>query len=125
MRRGIESDSYRAVPGAFRLRDFRPDALPRGMTNTRGAELLENNVGRLRELQEQLYADGRWSLLVILQGMDTAGKDSAIKRVFSGLNPQGCARAAWRERRGHPGRGRDGRSRSNVRRSVQISLRHP
>jgi PPK2 family polyphosphate:nucleotide phosphotransferase len=91
MRRGIESDSYRAVPGAFRLRDFRPDALPRGMTNTRGAELLENNVGRLRELQEQLYADGRWSLLVILQGMDTAGKDSAIKRVFSGLNPQGCA----------------------------------
>jgi PPK2 family polyphosphate:nucleotide phosphotransferase len=60
------------------------------MTVERAEALLQENVLRLRELQERLYADGRWSLLVVMQGMDTAGKDSAIKRVFSGLNPQGC-----------------------------------
>jgi len=53
-------------------------------------ELLELNSKKLSELQEVLYADGRWSVLVIFQGMDGSGKDSCIKRIFSGINPQGC-----------------------------------
>ncbi len=46
-------------------------------------------IERFGELQEKLYADDRYSLLIIVQGMDTAGKDSTIKRVTSGVNPQG------------------------------------
>jgi PPK2 family polyphosphate:nucleotide phosphotransferase len=48
------------------------------------------NCARLGEFQHLLYADGRRALLVVLQGMDTAGKDGAIRRVFSDVNPQGC-----------------------------------
>ena len=53
-------------------------------------KLLEQSIDLLREMQEKLYAQDRWSLLLILQGMDTAGKDSTIKHVMSGINPQGC-----------------------------------
>jgi PPK2 family polyphosphate:nucleotide phosphotransferase len=52
--------------------------------------LLEQGVQQLRELQEKLYAHDRYSLLVILQAMDAAGKDSTIEHVMSGVNPQGC-----------------------------------
>jgi PPK2 family polyphosphate:nucleotide phosphotransferase len=86
----IDLDDYRAAGRRFRLRDHDPAHLPKGMTSERGEQLLEADILRLRHLQELLYADGRWSLLLVLQGMDTAGKDSAIKRVFAGLNPQGC-----------------------------------
>lgn len=55
-----------------------------------GKEVIEANRKRLSDLQERLYAQDRWSLLLIFQGMDAAGKDSAIKSVFEGVNPQGC-----------------------------------
>jgi PPK2 family polyphosphate:nucleotide phosphotransferase len=53
-------------------------------------ELLADHIAALSRLQEKLYAQDRWSVLLILQGMDAAGKDSAIKHVMSGVNPQGC-----------------------------------
>jgi PPK2 family polyphosphate:nucleotide phosphotransferase len=53
-------------------------------------ELLDDHLDELRALQDRLYADRRKSLLVIFQGMDASGKDSAIKHVMSGINPQGC-----------------------------------
>jgi PPK2 family polyphosphate:nucleotide phosphotransferase len=53
-------------------------------------EALEKGVARLGELQERLYAQNRWSVLIILQAMDAAGKDSTIEHVMSGVNPQGC-----------------------------------
>jgi PPK2 family polyphosphate:nucleotide phosphotransferase len=53
-------------------------------------ELLETGVKRLAALQQRLYADDRWAILIVLQGIDTAGKDGVIKHVMSGLNPQGC-----------------------------------
>jgi PPK2 family polyphosphate:nucleotide phosphotransferase len=53
-------------------------------------ELLRKGVARLHEDQEKLYAQDRWSLLLIFQAMDAAGKDGAIKHVMSGVNPQGC-----------------------------------
>ena len=55
-----------------------------------GEELLAAAVKQLSELQERLYAQGRWAVLAILQGLDTAGKDGVIKYVLSGINPQGC-----------------------------------
>ncbi|MFZ4930042.1 polyphosphate kinase 2 family protein [Chryseobacterium sp. Mn2064] len=60
------------------------------LTKDEGAELLIQEKEKLRELQEKLYADGSQSLLVVLQAMDAAGKDSMIEHVFGGVNPQGC-----------------------------------
>jgi PPK2 family polyphosphate:nucleotide phosphotransferase len=59
-------------------------------SKSHGEKLLDKSLDLLREMQEKLYAQDRWSLLLILQGMDTAGKDSTIKHVMSGVNPQGC-----------------------------------
>ena len=55
------------------------------------------NRKRLSDLQEKLYAQDRWSLLLIFQGMDAAGKDSAIKSVFDGVNPQGCEVTSFKQ----------------------------
>jgi PPK2 family polyphosphate:nucleotide phosphotransferase len=55
-----------------------------------GEKMLADDVERLRELQERLYARRQWSLLIVLQGMDAAGKDSIVSHVMSGVNPQGC-----------------------------------
>jgi PPK2 family polyphosphate:nucleotide phosphotransferase len=54
------------------------------------ASMLADDVKRLSDLQERLYAAGRWAVLIVLQGMDAAGKDSIIAHVMSGVNPQGC-----------------------------------
>jgi len=75
----------------FRLKDVDPgDTLGLDLDPKTAKELLQAGIERLAELQELLYADNRWSLLIIFQAMDAAGKDSAIKHVMSGVNPQGC-----------------------------------
>jgi len=61
-----------------------------GLDKDKAEKILEANQKRLSDFQEKLYAQDRWSLLLIFQGMDAAGKDSAIKRIFAGVNPQGC-----------------------------------
>jgi PPK2 family polyphosphate:nucleotide phosphotransferase len=61
-----------------------------GLDKDKGEKIIDANRKRLSDLQEKLYAQNRWSLLLIFQGMDAAGKDSAIKSVFDGINPQGC-----------------------------------
>lgn len=61
-----------------------------GLDKESARALMDANRGRMRDLQEKLYAQDRWSLLLIFQGMDAAGKDSAIENVMSGINPQGC-----------------------------------
>jgi PPK2 family polyphosphate:nucleotide phosphotransferase len=61
-----------------------------GLDKGQGEEIIEANHKRLSDFQEKLYAQGRWSVLLIFQGMDAAGKDSAIKSIFEGINPQGC-----------------------------------
>lgn len=53
-------------------------------------ELLASNMDKMRKLQERLYAEGKWAILIVLQAMDAGGKDSAIEHVMSGINPQGC-----------------------------------
>jgi len=61
-----------------------------GLDKGQGEEIIEANHKRLSDFQEKLYAQDRWSVLLIFQGMDAAGKDSAIKSIFEGINPQGC-----------------------------------
>jgi PPK2 family polyphosphate:nucleotide phosphotransferase len=74
----------------FRLADHDP-ADTSGVRNKADAEAqLARSTARMRELQEKLYAQDRWALLIVLQAMDAAGKDSTIKHVMSGVNPQGC-----------------------------------
>ncbi len=68
-----------------------------GLEKATAAESLARGVARLSALQETLYAQDRWSVLCIFQAMDAAGKDSAIKHVFSGVNPQGCHVTAFKQ----------------------------
>lgn len=86
---------YRIKPDStFRFKDFDPDDTGDYRKNDQDkAEAraeTEKLVAKLGELQERLYANGRKSLLIVLQGMDTSGKDGTIKSVMSGVNPQGC-----------------------------------
>ncbi len=82
---------YRVDDGrTFRLKDHDPGD-SNGLDSKEEAEkLLAKGVERLAELQEKLYAQDKWAVLLIFQAMDAAGKDGAIKHVMSGINPQGC-----------------------------------
>jgi PPK2 family polyphosphate:nucleotide phosphotransferase len=76
----------------FRLKNFDPGDTA-GLTSEakpRAKEALQMGIDLLAELQDMLYAQDRWALLLIFQAMDAAGKDGAIKHVMSGVNPQGC-----------------------------------
>lgn len=78
-------------PDKFRLSDIDPrDTGGLVIDKPDAKDFLALGTKRLEELQERLSAESRWSVLLILQGMDTAGKDSLIKHVMSGINPQGC-----------------------------------
>jgi PPK2 family polyphosphate:nucleotide phosphotransferase len=75
----------------FRLSDFDPkDTCGLQLGKSEAAELLQRGTEWLAREQQLLYAQDRWSVLLIFQGMDAAGKDSTIKHVMSGINPQGC-----------------------------------
>jgi PPK2 family polyphosphate:nucleotide phosphotransferase len=75
--------------GEFHLKSHKTDEKG-GLDKEAATKIIEANRKRLNDFQEKLYAQDRWSLLLIFQGMDAAGKDSAIKSVFEGVNPQGC-----------------------------------
>ena len=84
-------------PGKFKLADFDPAesfGLSTDIEQVRA--ILADGVARLEDMQERLYAHGRWSVLIVLQGMDAAGKDGVIKHVMSGINPQGCSVHAFK-----------------------------
>jgi PPK2 family polyphosphate:nucleotide phosphotransferase len=74
----------------FRLKDIDPADTQKLDLKEEAKDFLEKGVARLSELQQTLYAQDQWAVLVILQGMDGAGKDSVIRHVMSGVNPQGC-----------------------------------
>ena len=82
------TDNY-IVKGKFSLK--KADTKYQGkLEKSDGKKMLENEKEKLRELQEKMYADGSKSLLIVIQAMDAAGKDSLIEHVFGGVNPQGC-----------------------------------
>ena len=106
----------------FRLKDISPKDTRGIKSKERALELLQQGVDRLRELQDRLYAQDCWAVLLIFQAMDAAGKDGTIKHVMSGINPQGCQVFSfkapsneeldhdylWRAARALPERGRIG-----------------
>ncbi|MPZ41250.1 MAG: polyphosphate kinase 2 family protein [Rhizobiales bacterium] len=78
-------------PDRFRLADFdTTDTAGMDLDKGEAKELLKEDAKRLGELQERLFAEDKWALLIVLQGMDTAGKDGIIEHVMAGVNPQGC-----------------------------------
>ena len=90
---------YRITKGkGFRLKDFDPaDTAGLQMDKGEARELLQRGTSWLAEEQQMLYAQDRWSLLLVFQAMDAAGKDSTIKHVMSGVNPQGCQVSSFKQ----------------------------
>lgn len=82
------SDDFLAK-GKIKLKDFKTEYDGK-LNKEEGAQMLADEKEKLHDLQERLYADGSKSLLIVLQAMDAAGKDSLIEHVFGGVNPQGC-----------------------------------
>jgi PPK2 family polyphosphate:nucleotide phosphotransferase len=74
----------------FRLKNFDPKGPGPSASHLGAKKFLKKSVQALSELQERLYAQDRWGVLLIFQAMDAAGKDSAIKHVMSGVDPKGC-----------------------------------
>jgi PPK2 family polyphosphate:nucleotide phosphotransferase len=133
---------YRITDGdGFRLKDIDPgDTRGLGSEFKERAEvLLQEGVARLAELQDKLFAQDRWSLLLIFQALDAAGKDSTIKHVMSGVNPQGVEVTSfkapsaeeldhdflWRTTRHLPERGRIGIFNRSYYEEVLVVRVHP
>ena len=94
-RRDQDMKQYRVKPGRkLSLKTFDPDETGEYKKNDDGKAAAkaetEKLIARISRLQERLYANGKRSLLIVLQGMDTSGKDGTIRSVMSGVNPQGC-----------------------------------
>ena len=133
------AEPFRIIDGRkFRLKDVDPaDTL--GFTREEADGWRERHLARLTELQEKLYAQDQWGLLLIFQAMDAAGKDGTIKHVMSGVNPQGCqvysfkAPSAeeldhdflWRTNRCLPERGRIGVFNRSYYEEVLVVRVHP
>ena len=82
---------YRVEDGKhFRLRDFDPVDTGNIRSRQHAAIDLQRGINQLRDLQDKLYAQHQWAVLLIFQAMDAAGKDGTIKHVMSGVNPAGC-----------------------------------
>ncbi|MCZ7602719.1 MAG: polyphosphate kinase 2 family protein [Melioribacteraceae bacterium] len=84
----IKPDQFKAEYKNFSLKKFKTE-MDFDLKKDDGKKLLDQNIQKLTELQDKLYAYDKYAMLLIFQGMDAAGKDGAIKHVMSGLNPQG------------------------------------
>jgi PPK2 family polyphosphate:nucleotide phosphotransferase len=81
---------YRITDGrGFKLKQIDPRDT-QGLEKEKAQELLQRGIQRLAAMQDKLYAQDQWGVLLVFQAMDAAGKDGAIKHVMSGINPQGC-----------------------------------
>ena len=128
----------------IQLKDYDPGwagdpSQPKAERKRLAEELLTQDVTALAEAQDRLYAADRWSILIILQAMDAAGKDSTIKHVMSGVNPQGCEVTSfkhpsaeeldhnflWRYARRTPERGRIGIFNRSYYEEVLVVRVHP
>ncbi|HET9101253.1 MAG TPA: ADP-polyphosphate phosphotransferase [Acidobacteriaceae bacterium] len=87
----IDAKDFQVPPGKnVNLNEWPTFVKPLYSTKEAYREILEDHVAKMSSLQELLYASGRYALLLIFQGMDSAGKDGAIRHVLSGINPEGC-----------------------------------
>lgn len=86
----LDFDKFIVKPGSkVKLKDY-DTGYAAGLKKKKGVKELQNNIEELAVLQEKFWADNRYSMLIILQAPDAAGKDGAIRHVMSGLNPQSC-----------------------------------
>jgi|ERR1051326_1061107 PPK2 family polyphosphate:nucleotide phosphotransferase len=91
MKTGKIANTFRVDSGKhFKLKDFDPADTGHWHSKEHAAEALQEGILRTAALQDKLYAQDRWALLLIFQALDAAGKDGAIEHVMSGVNPQGC-----------------------------------
>ena len=123
----------------FRLKDFDPADTTGIKSKKEALAMLEQGAPMFAEMQEKLYAQDLWALLLIFQGMDAAGKDGAIKHVMSGVNPQGCDVYSfkgpsneelqhdylWREHKVMPSRGKIGIFNRSYYEEVLVVRVHP
>jgi PPK2 family polyphosphate:nucleotide phosphotransferase len=131
---------YRVDDGAkFRLKDFDPEDTGQIDSKEEAERLLAAGITSLAELQDKLYAQNCWAVLLIFQAMDAAGKDGAIKHVMSGVNPQGVQVYSfktpsteeldhdylWRTSQRLPGRGRIGIFNRSYYEEVLVVRVHP
>jgi PPK2 family polyphosphate:nucleotide phosphotransferase len=136
----VKGRDFLVVPGTrVRLRDLKTDSPTPFGDKKEAQEALEKDIEEMAELQRRLYAMNSWSMLLIFQAMDAAGKDSTIRHVMSGLNPQGCQvfsfRAPseeeldhdylWRTSRNLPERGRIGVFNRSYYEEVLVVRVHP
>ncbi len=138
-------DRWRVSPGSkVRLKDYDSDwagdsDLPKALRKKSAEKILTQDVSNLADAQDHLYAANSWSILIILQAMDAAGKDGTIKHVMSGVNPQGCQvfsfkqpsseeldhNFLWRYARHAPERGRIGIFNRSYYEEVLVVRVHP
>jgi PPK2 family polyphosphate:nucleotide phosphotransferase len=94
----MKDNSFCATPGKrIRLKDFDPRDTGKYKSQHHAQKTLDNNIERLRHYQDLLYSEHSYSLLIILQAMDAAGKDGTINHVMSGVNPSGCEVHAFKQ----------------------------
>jgi len=85
------ADTFRIDSGKhFKLKNFDPADTGHWRSKEHAEQALQDSIAKMAELQDKLYAQDRWAVLLIFQAMDAAGKDGAIKHVMTGVNPQGC-----------------------------------
>jgi PPK2 family polyphosphate:nucleotide phosphotransferase len=131
---------YRIDDGKhFCIKDFNPADTGHWRSKEHAQQALEEGIARMAELQNKLYAEGSWAVLLIFQGLDAAGKDGAIQHVMSGVNPEGCQVYSfkspsaeelqhdflWRTTRDLPERGRIGIFNRSYYEEVLVVRVHP
>jgi PPK2 family polyphosphate:nucleotide phosphotransferase len=92
------AEPYRVTKGQkFRLKDYDPADTGDVKDKEHAEKIIAGRAGLLNDLQEKLYAQDRWAVLLVLQGMDAAGKDGLVKHVMGGVNPEGCDVHSFKE----------------------------
>ena len=123
----------------FRLKDIDPADTGDLKSEAEAKELLVKGIAKMAELQDKLYAQNCWSLLLVIQALDAAGKDGIVKHVMSGMNPQGCEVSSfkqpsaeeldhdylWRAQRRSPERGKIGIFNRSYYEEVLVVRVHP
>jgi PPK2 family polyphosphate:nucleotide phosphotransferase len=135
-----DGERFRVREGAkLRLRDWPTESKALYGSDKEYEQILSDHISRLSSLQNKLYADNRYAVLLVFQAMDAAGKDSAIRHIMSGVNPQGCQVYSfkhpspeelehdflWRTTRSLPERGRIGIFNRSYYEEVLIVRVHP
>jgi PPK2 family polyphosphate:nucleotide phosphotransferase len=94
----MNTDKFRIEDGSdFKLSRIDPDDTGDFKNKDDAEDATEEEIEKLRELHERFYVDNRYALLIVLQAMDTAGKDGTIKSIFSGINPVGCTVTSFKK----------------------------